>query len=66
MIVVCSEYDADFDRQVEITEGLMNKSSSIHALSNLGSAFSKSEHKRGRLDKEEGSTAPSGTYAKPC
>jgi glutamate decarboxylase len=46
---------------MEITESLMEKQSSAHALT----SHVKHEQKEGKLDDGSGSE-PSGTYAKPC
>jgi len=54
---------------IEVTEGLMQKDSSMHALSVLGQVDGHSrshvEKKHGRVKKGEGSE-PSGTYSKTC
>jgi len=49
---------------MEITENLVEKESSAHTLSSLGSHL-KHEQKEGKLDHGSGSE-PSGTYAKTC
>ena len=54
-------------RQMEVTESLMNKDSSLHALSVLGdiSSMKQPEKSHGSVKSGEGS-ASSGTYAKTC
>lgn len=55
---------------MEVTEGLIEKDSPMHALNVLGSTQNKKPqkqvHKEGKLDENSAGKEYSGTYAKTC